>query len=89
MTSIPAASFFAAKLAFQTDVTDVHTALAAGDLGFVLVDSRGTAAWEQGRIPGALHLPTDRIPEQAPGLLDPATPARRLRSRASATRSGR
>ena len=46
---------FAAKLAFETDVSDVQAAL--GGPAFVLVDSRGEAAWAQGHIPGALHLP--------------------------------
>jgi rhodanese-related sulfurtransferase len=72
--TLDAAAFFAARLAFQTDVVDVHTALAGGDPGFVLVDSRSNAAWNQGRIPGAVHLPTSEIPERAPGLLDPTVP---------------
>jgi rhodanese-related sulfurtransferase len=50
-----ARDFFAARLAFQTDVSDVHAAL--GDKTFVLVDARGTHAWEQGHIPGAIHVP--------------------------------
>ena len=66
--------FFAARLAFQTDVADVHAALATGDPGFVLVDSRSGAGWAQGRIPGAVHLPTAAVPERAPGMLDPAVP---------------
>ena len=70
----PAVAFFSAKLAFQTDVADVHTALATPDPGFVLVDSRSLAAWDQGRVPGALHLPTAEIPRRAPALLDPGTP---------------
>jgi rhodanese-related sulfurtransferase len=53
-----AAAFFATRLACQTDVADVAAALASGRPGFVLLDSRGDAAWEQGRIPGARHLPT-------------------------------
>jgi rhodanese-related sulfurtransferase len=69
-----AVSFFSARLAFQTDVSDVHAALATGAPGFVLVDSRSRAAWDQGRIPGALHLPTAQIPERASALLDPETP---------------
>jgi rhodanese-related sulfurtransferase len=69
-----AVAFFAARLAFQTDVADVHAAFASGDPGFVLVDSRSTAAWTQGRIPGAVHLPTAEIPERAATLLDPAVP---------------
>jgi rhodanese-related sulfurtransferase len=66
-----AVTFFAARLAFQTDVADVHAAFASGDPGFVLVDSRSAAAWAQGRIPGAVHLPTAEIPDRATGLLDP------------------
>ena len=71
---IDAVSFFAARLTFQTDAADVHTAFAGGDPGFVLVDSRGAPAWAQGRIPGALHLPTAAIPERAAALLDPVVP---------------
>ncbi len=71
---ITAVSFFAARLAFQTDVADVHAALATGDPGFVLVDSRDNAAWDQGHVPGAVHLPTAHIPQRAPDLLDPAVP---------------
>ncbi|KNE82468.1 MULTISPECIES: rhodanese-like domain-containing protein [Streptomyces] len=69
-----AAAFFAARLAFQADVSDVHASLASGAPGFVLVDSRGSAGWEQGHIPGAVHLPTAGIPARAPQLLDPAVP---------------
>src|SRR4051812_48286884 len=65
-----AAAFFAARLAFQTDVSDVHAGLP--QQSFVLVDSRSREAWDQGHIPGALHLPTAEIPARAPGLLDPA-----------------
>ena len=74
MTITDAAAFFRAHLAFQTDVADVHAAFAAGDPGFVLIDSRGRAAWDQGHIPGALHLPTAEIPARAPALLDRGTP---------------
>jgi rhodanese-related sulfurtransferase len=74
-----AAAAFAARLATQTDVSDVHAALAevesgTAEPGFVLVDSRGDAAWRQGRIPGALHLPTADVATRAPELLDPAVP---------------
>ena len=69
-----AAAFFAARLTFQTDVSDVHRALESGDPGFVLVDTRGVAAWDEGHVPGAVHLPTDEIPARAAGLLDLATP---------------
>ena len=72
-----AAAWFAASLAFHTDVSDVAAALSAapgGDPGFVLVDTRSTAAWDQGHIPGAVHLPTARIPQTAPALLDRDVP---------------
>jgi rhodanese-related sulfurtransferase len=69
-----AVAFFASRLAFQTDVADVQAALASGDPGFVLVDSRSPAAWARGRIPGAVHLPTAQIPERASAALDPRVP---------------
>jgi rhodanese-related sulfurtransferase len=69
-----AAAHFAARLTFQTDVSDVHASLESGDPGFVLVDSRGAAAWRQGHVPGALHLPTADIPARAGDLLDPDVP---------------
>ncbi|MHA6625416.1 rhodanese-like domain-containing protein [Pseudonocardia sichuanensis] len=74
MTDSAATAFFTARLAFQTDVADVHAALADDSPGFVLVDSRSRAAWAQGRIPGAVHLPTAEIGQRAPALLDPAVP---------------
>lgn len=69
-----AAAYFAARLAFHTDVMDVRLSLESGDPGFAVVDSRSTAAWDQGHVPGAVHLPTALIPEQAGELLDPAVP---------------
>ncbi|MEU6683924.1 rhodanese-like domain-containing protein [Streptomyces sp. NPDC046832] len=70
-----AAAHFRAALAFHTDVSDVAAALAVGgDPGFVLVDSRSTEAWDQGHVPGALHLPTALVPEQAGQLLDRTVP---------------
>jgi rhodanese-related sulfurtransferase len=69
-----AAVHFAARLAFETDVSDVHAALEAGSPGFVLVDSRSTEAWEQGHVPGAVHLPGREIPARAALELDPSVP---------------
>jgi rhodanese-related sulfurtransferase len=69
-----AVAFFAARLTFQTDVSDVHAALESGSPGFVLIDSRGEAAWQQGHVPGALHLPTAAIPGRGGQLLDLAVP---------------
>ncbi|OUC92105.1 rhodanese-like domain-containing protein [Streptomyces swartbergensis] len=74
-TPAEAAAHFRAALAFHTDVSDVATALAAGgDPGFVVVDSRSTEAWDQGHIPGAVHLPTALVREQAAQLLDRSVP---------------
>ena len=69
-----AVAHFSAKLRFETDPSDVHAALAGGRPGFVLVDTRGEPAWSQGRIAGAVHLPTAQIPTRAGELLDPAVP---------------
>ncbi|MFB7088337.1 rhodanese-like domain-containing protein [Streptomyces sp. NPDC056296] len=70
-----AAAYFRASLAFHADVSDVAAALAAdGDPGFVLVDCRSTESWDQGHVPGAVHLPTALMSEQAGRLLDPAVP---------------
>jgi rhodanese-related sulfurtransferase len=75
MTTTPqqAAAFFAARLNFQTDVSDVRAAL-IGPAPVVVLDSRSRAAWDQGHIPGAVHLPTAEIPARAAELLDPAVP---------------
>ncbi|WP_433048817.1 rhodanese-like domain-containing protein [Dactylosporangium sp. CS-033363] len=56
---------FAAKLRFETDVSDVH----AGKASLVVVDSRGAQAWAQGHIPGAVHLPTADIAGRARELV--------------------
>ncbi|WP_188192950.1 rhodanese-like domain-containing protein [Nonomuraea sp. SYSU D8015] len=69
-----AIAFFTARLTFQADVSDVHASLESGAPGFVLVDSRAAAAWRQGHVPGAVHLPTADIPARAPHVLDPAVP---------------
>ncbi|MFJ9349174.1 rhodanese-like domain-containing protein [Streptomyces sp. NPDC101237] len=70
-----AAAHFRASLALHADVSDVAAALAAdGAPGFVVLDSRSTESWDQGHIPGAVHLPTALIPEQAPLLLDKDVP---------------
>jgi rhodanese-related sulfurtransferase len=75
MTTTPqqAAAFFAARLNFQTDVSDVRAALTRRE-PVVVLDSRSAKAWQQGHIPGAVHLPTADIPARAAQLLDPAVP---------------
>jgi len=68
-----AAEHFAAKLAYETDVSDLQAALATGAPGFVLVDSRSRESWDQGHIPGAIHLPTREIAGRAGALIPPGT----------------
>ncbi|WP_030760699.1 rhodanese-like domain-containing protein [Streptomyces griseus] len=76
--SVPAAApaeavaHYAARLAFEADVSDVHADLDSGAPGVVVVDTRSAVGWDQGHIPGALHIPTARIPELAPRLIDPS-----------------
>ncbi|WP_203076941.1 rhodanese-like domain-containing protein [Falsiroseomonas ponticola] len=55
--SAEALRHFAAKLGFETDCDDVHTAMATPDPGFVLLDVRGPNAFARGHVPGALNLP--------------------------------
>ncbi|MFF1632302.1 rhodanese-like domain-containing protein [Leifsonia sp. NPDC058248] len=72
-TTAEAVQHFAAKLQYETDPSDVKAAMDAGER-FVLVDSRGEAAWQQGRLPGALHLPTAEIAGRASALIPRGTP---------------
>ena len=60
-----AVAHFASKLAFETDASDVYADQSAS-VRFVLVDSRGEAAWTQGRVVGAVHMPTAEIATRAP-----------------------
>src|SRR5262245_6285348 len=75
VTAVTAASndealrHFAARLAFETDVSDVAADLAAGVPGIVVVDSRSAESWVQGHVRGAVHLPTAEIAELAEDLI--------------------
>ncbi len=69
-----AAAHFARRLAVETDVSDVATALASGAPGFVLLDSRSGPAWAQGHVPGARHLPGGEIAVRADDELDRSVP---------------
>ncbi|MFG3338320.1 rhodanese-like domain-containing protein [Glycomyces sp. NPDC048151] len=64
-----ALAYFAGLMTYSTDVSDVYAASQADDFGFTLVDTRGDAAWFQGRVPGAVHLPTDDIASRASELV--------------------
>lgn len=64
-----AAAHFSARLAFETDVSDVRADLLSGEPGIVVVDSRSAESWRQGHIEGAVHLPTTEIVVRAPALI--------------------
>lgn len=64
-----AAAHYAARLSFETDVSDVHADLEAGVPGVVVVDSRSDVAWRQGHLPGAVHLPTAEVATRAADLI--------------------
>jgi len=52
-----AVAHFAAKLAHETDPSDVQADLNKGVPGFVVVDCRGTESYARGHVPGAVSLP--------------------------------
>ena len=64
--SADAAAHFAARLAFETDVSDVHSALETGAPGFVFVDTRSQESWDQGHARGAIHMPKPDMAERIP-----------------------
>ncbi|MFC7479485.1 rhodanese-like domain-containing protein [Luedemannella flava] len=68
-----AATYFARRLTVEADVSDVRADLAAGVGNLVVVDSRALVAWEQGHLPGALHLPTAEIAARAGELIPRAS----------------
>lgn len=59
--AVDAAAHFAAKLAFETDCSDVHAAMETGQPDFVLLDVRGPGLYARGHVPGALNLPHGKI----------------------------
>ncbi|HEV7756841.1 MAG TPA: rhodanese-like domain-containing protein [Mycobacteriales bacterium] len=61
---------FAARLAFETDPADLFNDLhhEVGDV--VVVDVRSAAAYAEGHLPGARHLPWRRIDEETTLSLD-------------------
>src|SRR5215216_5777423 len=64
-----AIAHFAGRLAFEADVSDVAADLGAGVTGWVLVDSRSQESWDQGHVPGAIHLPTREIAARAASVV--------------------
>ncbi|HEU5222626.1 MAG TPA: rhodanese-like domain-containing protein [Candidatus Lumbricidophila sp.] len=69
-----ALAFFRGRLSVETDASDVLAGLVAPEPGFVVVDVRGDAAWAQGHVPGAIHLPYREIATRAAELIPAGTP---------------
>ncbi|GAA1947257.1 rhodanese-like domain-containing protein [Agromyces allii] len=70
---VDAIAHFRGRLGFEADVSDVHAALADGE-PFVLIDTRNDAAWAQGHVPGAVHLPRRDIGLRAASVVPIGTP---------------
>ncbi|MBS1693364.1 MAG: sulfurtransferase [Actinobacteria bacterium] len=62
--TIDARTFFAAKLAHEIDPADLAALRAAGTAPRV-VDTRSAASWDQGHIPGAVHIPGPELSRRA------------------------
>jgi rhodanese-related sulfurtransferase len=60
-----AVAHFAARLSFETDVSDVAADLNNAVPGLVVIDTRSQESWDQGHIQGAVHLPTREIAARA------------------------
>lgn len=54
--SAAALAHFQASFAFETDCWDVHHSLTSGEHDFVLLDVRGTQAFEAGHIAGSIDM---------------------------------
>lgn len=63
-SSFTAADFFAAKLAYETDPSDLAADRSSGAAPLV-IDVRNDEAWRQGRIPGAVHIPHAELHDRA------------------------
>jgi rhodanese-related sulfurtransferase len=62
---IDRADYFSAKLAYETDASDLYARLKAGD-DVTVVDVRSAEAWAQGRVSGAVHMHYSEIATRAP-----------------------
>ncbi|MFC4908714.1 rhodanese-like domain-containing protein [Actinomadura gamaensis] len=69
-TENAAAQFFAARLAFETDPSDLFAQMQDGTEQIVVVDSRAREAWDMGHVAGAVHLPRPEIAARHEEVLD-------------------
>ncbi len=56
-----ALAHFEGSLAFETDCWDVHSVMGTPQQDFVLLDVRGTEAYNAGHVPGAIDLAHRKI----------------------------
>ncbi|RIK30979.1 MAG: rhodanese [Chloroflexi bacterium] len=66
-------TFFSRKLSYETDPSDVHTDLANGVDGFIVLDVRSPEAYAQSHVPGARNLPHATIDATTTAGLDRET----------------
>lgn len=64
LSATETAAFYAARLARETDCSDVFDALSRGAADFVLLDVRGPDAFARGHVPGAVGLPHGKMTER-------------------------
>lgn len=64
-----ALAHFRAKLAFETDPSDVWADLEDGQTGFVVIDARLPEVYAAGHVPGAINLPHRTIDAAATAAL--------------------
>ena len=60
--------YFVQKLHAEKQRNDVLKAVESGNFDFVLLDTRGTEAFANGHIPGAISAPMEKLPELIPTL---------------------
>lgn len=65
-----AAGHFAARLAFETDPSDVHADLQKAIPGIVVVDARRPESYAKGHVPGAINLPYRTMNAETTARLD-------------------
>ncbi|MES2155295.1 MAG: rhodanese-like domain-containing protein [bacterium] len=65
-----AVGHFAARLAFETDPSDVHADVQKGIAGLVVVDTRRPESYAKGHVPGAVNLPYRHITAESTARLD-------------------
>ena len=61
--SARALAHFESAFEFETDCSDVHASLSAGDIDFVLVDARSHELHARGHVPGAVSIPHRKLIE--------------------------